>query len=129
MAQTFNPDHPHALSVKQPWAWLITHGYKDIENRTWATKYRGPFLIHASLKFDSEGYDWVRSNFQEIPMPLPEDFERGGLVGVATLINVFIPGSPVASPWYAGQYGYEVCDARPLPFRACRGMLKFFIPD
>ena len=37
-----------ALSIKQPWASLIAHGIKDIENRTWATKYRGKVLIHAS---------------------------------------------------------------------------------
>lgn len=23
------------ISIKQPWASLITHGIKDIENRTW----------------------------------------------------------------------------------------------
>lgn len=24
-----------ALSFKQPWAWLICAGYKDVENRDW----------------------------------------------------------------------------------------------
>ena len=37
-----------ALNVKQPWAWLIANGYKGIETRTWATRYRGPLLIVAS---------------------------------------------------------------------------------
>jgi len=41
-----------ALSIWQPWAWLIANGYKDIENRTWWTKFRGPFLIHASKRMD-----------------------------------------------------------------------------
>jgi len=36
-----------ALSVRQPWAWLLLNG-KDIENRDWYTKYRGPLAIHAS---------------------------------------------------------------------------------
>ena len=40
------------LSIKQPWAWLIVNGFKDIENRTWATNYRGPMLIHAGKSFD-----------------------------------------------------------------------------
>ncbi|MDQ1139439.1 ASCH domain-containing protein [Pedobacter agri] len=39
-----------ALSIKQPWASLIASGIKDIENRTWATKYRGRIYIHASGK-------------------------------------------------------------------------------
>jgi len=30
-----------ALSIRQPYAWLIIHGYKDIENRTWGTRVRG----------------------------------------------------------------------------------------
>jgi hypothetical protein len=44
------------LTVKNPWACWIIHGYKsssgilykDIENRTWKTNYRGKILIHAS---------------------------------------------------------------------------------
>lgn len=39
-----------ALSIKQPWASLIAHGIKDIENRTWKTKFRGTIYIHASAK-------------------------------------------------------------------------------
>jgi hypothetical protein len=36
-----------ALTVKQPWAYLICAGIKDIENRTWKTNFRGRILIHA----------------------------------------------------------------------------------
>lgn len=38
------------LSIKQPWATLIAHGVKDIENRTWPTTHRGGIYIHASAK-------------------------------------------------------------------------------
>ena len=44
------------LTVRQPWAWLIIHGGKDIENRTWRTHYTGPLLIHAAA---------TRPTFQE----------------------------------------------------------------
>ena len=40
-----------AISIKQPWAYLIAAGIKDIENRTWKCpqKYIGErVLIHAS---------------------------------------------------------------------------------
>ena len=45
-----------ALTVKNQWAWWIIHGYKtpsgiiykDVENRTWKTDYRGRILIHTS---------------------------------------------------------------------------------
>lgn len=39
-----------ALSIKQPWASLIAHGIKDIENRTWKTNFRGRIFIHATAK-------------------------------------------------------------------------------
>jgi hypothetical protein len=39
-----------ALSIKQPWASLIAHGLKDIENRTWRTHFRGRVYIHVSAK-------------------------------------------------------------------------------
>ena len=42
-----------AISIKQPWAYLIAAGIKDIENRTWKCpeKYIGQrVLIHASAK-------------------------------------------------------------------------------
>ena len=30
-----------ALTIKQPWAWAILHGGKDIENRNWFTSVAG----------------------------------------------------------------------------------------
>ena len=36
-----------ALTIKQPYATLIAEGIKEYEFRTWKTKYRGEFLIHA----------------------------------------------------------------------------------
>ena len=47
-----------AISIKQPWASLIAHGIKDVENRTWKCpeKYIGQrVLIHASAS-KKEGY-------------------------------------------------------------------------
>lgn len=48
-----------AISIKQPWAYLICAGIKDVENRTWALpeKYKGErVFIHASGKPDKEPY-------------------------------------------------------------------------
>jgi hypothetical protein len=39
-----------AITVKQPWAYLICAGIKDVENRSWRSKYRGRILIHAGSK-------------------------------------------------------------------------------
>jgi hypothetical protein len=45
------------ISIRQPWASLIVSGIKDIENRTWPTRYRGPVLIHASQRADDATSD------------------------------------------------------------------------
>lgn len=36
-----------ALTISQPYASLIVSGEKWVENRTWATQYRGTLAIHA----------------------------------------------------------------------------------
>lgn len=112
-----------ALSIQQPWAWLIVNGHKDVENRTWSTHRRGEFLIHAGKRFDREGYEWVRSSFPEIPMPPRLAFETGGIVGRARLLDC-VYDHP--SRWFFGPFGFVVVDAEPLPFEACRGRLGFF---
>lgn len=118
------------LSIRQPWAWLIAHGYKDVENRSWPTKVRGEFLIHAGLSFDKEGYAWVHNAFPKIPMPLPSEFERGGIVGRAELMDCIAPGSEQAkglmSQWYFGDYAFLVPHAKPIPFLQKKGKLGFF---
>lgn len=42
-----------AITVKQPWASLIVHGIKDIENRTWPCpkRYIGKRVLIYSCKF------------------------------------------------------------------------------
>ena len=50
-------DALRVLTVRQPWAWAIVHGQKDVENRVRSLgPYRGPVAIHASLALDHE-YD------------------------------------------------------------------------
>lgn len=46
-----------ALSIKQPWASLIAHGIKDIENRKWKTHFRGRIYIHASANDSGALYE------------------------------------------------------------------------
>jgi len=48
------PSNVKVIVVRQPWAWLIVNGYKDIENRSWHTRYRGKLLIQASASLPSK---------------------------------------------------------------------------
>lgn len=36
------------MSMHQPWASLLVHGFKRFEGREWTHKYRGPLYIHAT---------------------------------------------------------------------------------
>lgn len=112
-----------ALSIRQPWAWLIAYGYKPIENRDWLTTFRGWFLIHAAKTFDTAGYEWVRLHFPDIPLPLPALFEKGGIVGLAQLVDCVEEHD---SPWFFGEYGFLLANAQPLPYLGYKGQLGFF---
>lgn len=114
---------PFALSIRQPWAWLIVNGYKPIENRNWSTKRRGLFFVHASRKFDFAGYSWVNENFPEIPLPLPKEFLLGGIVGLAHIVTVCTDST---SKWFTGKYGFVLDFTKPLPFEEMKGKLGFF---
>jgi hypothetical protein len=114
-----------ALSIQQPWAWLIVTGHKPVENRDWPTRVRGWIGIHAGQKFDAEGYEWVRREFPQIALPAPAEFARGGIVGRARLVDCVEEHD---SPWFFGRYGFVFADAEPLPVIGCRGKLGFFRP-
>jgi len=36
------------LSIENPTSYLVASGIKKVENRSWATSYRGPIYIHSS---------------------------------------------------------------------------------
>jgi len=114
-----------ALSLKQPWPWAILHLGKDVENRSWATGFRGRFLIHASKNFDMEGYDFVLRIAAEkrVVVPRAADFARGGIVGTA-VIRDCVQASD--SRWFFGPYGFVLQGAQPLPFMGCRGQVGWF---
>lgn len=115
-----------ALSIQQPWAWLIVNGHKDIENRDWraAPRFRGRFLIHAGKRPDADAIRdmaFIRDMIGFLP---PSDvFKFGGIVGEAELVAVVRES---ASPWFFGPLGFVLRNAKPLPFYACRGQLGFF---
>jgi activating signal cointegrator 1 len=39
-----------AISLWQPWAWLVACGAKQVETRSWGTNYRGPIAIQAAKR-------------------------------------------------------------------------------
>lgn len=112
-----------AISIRQPWAWLIVNGYKDIENRSWRTKYRGQVLIHASQGVKKSEYERAKELTDLLGITLPTSFETGGIVGVATITDCVEQSE---SPWFFGEKGFVLTDARPIEFIQMKGKLSFF---
>lgn len=102
------------LTVRQPWADAIALFGKDVENRTWTTKYRGLLAILAGRTMDGDAIPIVEAIAEtSLEMPL-----RGGsvialvdLVGVHHADDHEEPCSPWAQP---EQFHWELANARPL---------------
>lgn len=120
------------LSVRQPWPWAMFYAGKNVENRDWSTKVRGRILLHASKAASDEDLLEVfesiaRSGRHEIALPLAvADLPRGGIVGEAEIADCVTESD---SPWFFGPYGFVLRNAKPLPFRPCKGRLGFFEVD
>jgi len=118
------------LSVRQPWAWLIVQGWKNIENRDWPTAVRGRVLIHAAKSMTVEEYQaavlFVRAcGFHHVAGLIPPSFdlERGGIVGSAEILDC-VEGHE--SEWFTGRFGFVLDKPKALSFRPLAGKLGFF---
>lgn len=115
-----------ALSIRQPWAWLIINGGKDIENRSWHTKFRGRFLVHAAQGMTRKEWSYAVVFCNEHRLPLPPFFgnlQRGGIIGSVELVDSLDTSD---SPWYMGEKGFLLRAPKPLPFVRMKGRLGFF---
>ena len=122
-----------AISVRQPWAALIVLGIKDVENRGWRTRYRGPVLIHASagrsqLSLSDIARDYGVAVGDELAQL---SALMGGIIGEADIVDCV---NASASQWFDGptngkgraNYGFVLRAARVVPFRHFAGRLGMF---
>ena len=120
-----------ALSVRQPWSWLIVSGYKDIENRTWPTNFRGRIYIHSGKALDKEALLEFRSRktntFFDRDIPDDEQLVRGAIIGEVDIVDCVKQST---SPWFRGPYGFVL--KNPLLYEKsiiCIGRLGLFEPQ
>lgn len=140
-----------ALSIRQPWAWAIIHAGKDVENRNWSTKFRGPVCIHAAkggVEADPDyrghalrhrlkhGFEAAREQIKLAQYALCDQGQqnavvpknantllRGGIIGLAEIVDCVDASE---SPWFMGRYGFVLRNVRPVPFIPVKGALSFF---
>lgn len=118
-----------ALTVRQPWAWLLMHGTKDIENRNWPTSIRGTVAIHAAKGMTTaEWHDAVEfvATFDEKLancIPGPHLLVRGAIIGTMELRGCVHRSD---SPWFQGPYGFRFDTPQPCDPIEVRGALGFW---
>jgi ASCH domain len=135
-----------ALTLYQPWAWLVAAGHKPIENRPPGfsfKSFRGDFWIHAgreskeSIASGWDAYDLCAEILgKEFRLPHARELAFGCIIGRATITGIVPPrlsllGKPDPAPivpWhFPNQYGFRVERARllekPVP---CRGYQGFW---
>lgn len=141
------------LTVRQPWAWAIVHGGKDVENRSRniAGDYRGPVAIHVALRDDDEWDEHDASAFIGVCPDRNKishvryacawcNFRRplvwrqqGHIIGVADLVDAHQAADCWDSPsycsrWADGAWHLVLANPRPLaepiPFRGALGLRR-----
>ncbi len=117
-----NPEPIKAISLWQPFAWLVARGLKRDETRHWSTDYRGPIAIHAAKRLDMAGapeHLCIAAGGRQ----WRDRLSLGAVVAVATLTEV------CPAPWAAeratranlaagnftvGRFAWRLSDIRPL---------------
>ena len=106
-----------ALSVQQPWAWLIINGHKDVLNQMWHTHYRGPLLIHANEAYCVDGEAWAKRlllhpDYRNVELPPCHDLDRGKIIGSVELVDVTMRADSI---WYVpGRWAWHVRNPEPM---------------
>jgi hypothetical protein len=135
------PQEPSkALTLRQPWAWCVTHQTKRTENRTWEPKgdWRGPLALHAGKTLTNQDLAALQDapGAAGIPTPRRGDLTLGAVVALARLADVHVadadtcqgdclewgqfPARPGTKPLYHWCFADVTVLKRPVP---CTGAL------
>lgn len=84
------------LTVRQPWAWAIIHGGKDVENRVRniAGSYRGPVAIHAGLAPFEQHNSASRAHKAVHGTETTTELVFGAIIGAVDLVGVHLDEGP-----------------------------------
>jgi hypothetical protein len=125
-----------ALSIRQPWCWIIMQGLKDIEVRGWSTPFRGYFGLHASKVFDYDGFEYLR---HQMSLPVEDEYPRGVIVGYAYLFEVkdfrdkdvfvLLKERHLNNPewWHPSKCGFVLQEVTPISPIVSKGKLGLYL--
>ncbi len=122
-----------ALSLPQPWAWLLARGLVTHLPKPFSCRHRGPFLLHASRNQAAD-----REHLLGLLLAQgidPGDAQpTGALVGIARLVECLpvelarpMPIWEATLPgWEAGGCVWRLEEPSVIPSRPWRGQRGFF---
>lgn len=119
-----------ALSLTQPWATLVVTGAKQVETRSWSTRYRGPLYIHAAKGFPKYAKDFAREHYGN-PAVLPY-IVHGAIIGRVYLLDVrpteymlsrISQKERLYGDYASGRFAWILTNAEVLEPMPCRGAL------
>lgn len=119
------------LTIREPWAWLIGCGYKEVENRPWCSTSCGRTLIHAApQRVSDDSYEHAVALAESFGIIIPdrEWFEPrlGTIVAVASLSKMMHSSS---SSWFCGPYAWGIEWAWPVISPKVRGKQRVWTND
>lgn len=127
LKKRFEIKEMRALSIAQPWAECIVSKGKNIENRSWNTKFRGFLLIHASGSKDKVRFQYC---YEDYGLKFdPENLAFGSIVGIAELSGVVTKKQLTSKTrkWFYGEYGFVLTNIIKLKNPvAVNGALSFW---
>lgn len=121
-----------AISVRQPWAWAIIHGGKDVENRVKRAITLGGMdrhkriAIHASSGMTRDEYEEAREFMEDecgVSCPHPSKLVRGGIIGAVSIVGIV---KESRSPWFFGPWALQLDDVEECDPIPCAGQLGAF---
>jgi hypothetical protein len=120
-----------ALSVRQPWAFAIIYGGKDIENRTQFSirhmdlRVGQRIAIHAAKGMTRDEYEDAAEFMGKrgVTCPPAHELARGGIIGSADVCGVV---NKSMSPWFMGPKGIILKNPEPCAFIPAVGQLGLF---
>jgi len=128
-----------ALSIRQPWAYLIAIGAKTIENRSWHTPIQGPLIICAGKELAPlDQREDARQRAEVYGIEIPDDVgpdasrvcARTGVIAAVTMLTgcaIYRPNSSTGI-WHDDQ-GHHLELGATIPASTAvpvKGALGFF---
>jgi hypothetical protein len=112
-----------ALTLRRPWASLMLvpeqlNG-KTVENRSWATDYRGVVLLYAGIRVDTAGV----SAAQGAGLDAGWHTKQSGWLGAAVLVDGHPARGRCCSPW-----GHPQCPDKPCYHWVFTGPARLALP-